>query len=168
MKKTIPFLLLVLTVACSQQEREVEQYTIEQFFDNLAIFGSSFSADENSLLVTSNETGIYNVFALRVDGSSKEQLTRSEDDSRMAITWFPIDNRFLFSSDQGGNEIRHIYMQDTSGKVTDLTPWEGAVSSFAGWARDDSSFYFTSNRRDNRFFDLYEMDLATMEPEMLY
>ncbi|RPI46725.1 MAG: S9 family peptidase [Bacteroidetes bacterium] len=167
MKKTIPF-FLALAVGCSRQEREVEQYTIEQFFDNLAIFGSSFSADEDRLLVTSNETGIYNVFALRVDGSGREQLTHSGDDSRMSISWFPDDNRFLYSSDRGGNEIRHIYMQDTAGTETDLTPWDGAVSSFAGWARDNMSFYFMSNRRDNRFFDLYEMDISNMEPEMLY
>jgi len=168
MKKILPFVVLAISLACSQQDREIQQYTIEQFFDNLSVFGSSFSVDETRLLVTSNETGIYNVFALKVDGSGKEQLTYSEEDSRMAISWFPADDRFLFSSDRGGNEIRHIYLQDTGGMVSDLTPWEGAVSSFSGWARDDRSFYFTSNRRDPRYFDLYEMDIITMEPAMLY
>jgi len=108
------------------------------------------------------------VFALYVDGSGEEQLTFSEKESMFAISYFPEDNRFLYSSDQGGNEISHIYLQDPQGNVTDLTPWEGAVSNFGGWARDRKSFFFASNRRDARYFDLYEMDIETLEPVMIY
>ena len=157
-----------MLIACYQSSRDFPQYTIEQFFDNLSILGGSFSADETRLLVTSNQTGIYNVFALYVDGSGEEQLTFSEKESMFAISYFPEDNRFLYSSDQGGNEISHIYLQDPQGNVTDLTPWEGAVSNFGGWARDRKSFFFASNRRDARYFDLYEMDIETLEPVMIY
>jgi len=37
-----------------------------------------------------------------------------------------------------------------------------------GWAKDDASFHFASNKRDNRFMDLYEMDLETFSPTLLY
>lgn len=168
MKKFAGFLAMALMVACTNTPVEPTRYTIEQFYDNLSISGSSFSADESRLLVTSNETGIYNVFALNVDGSGKEQLTFSEEDYRAAISWFPEDDRFLFTSDQGGNEINHIYMQDTDGTITDLTPWEGIVSRFWGWDRDFTRFYFTSNKRDPRFFDLYEMDISGFEPTLIY
>ena len=168
MRNTIIFFSLAVLVACVPASREVPQYTIEQFLDNLSIGGGSFSADETKILVTSNQTGIYNVFALNVDGTGEEQLTFSEGDYRAAISYFPEDNRFLFASDQGGNEIRHVYMQEPGGTVTDLTPWEGAVSMFAGWARDLQSFYLVSNRRDPRFFDLYEVPLETLEPAMIY
>lgn len=168
MKKVAIVIAMAMMVACGQPSREVKQYTIEQFFDNLSISGGSFSADETRLLVTSNQTGIYNVFSLRVDGSGEEQFTFSEKESMFAISYFPEDDRFLFSSDRGGNEISHIYMQDEDGTVSDLTPWEGAVSSFGGWARDGESFFFVSNRRDPRYFDLYEMSIETLEPEMIY
>jgi len=167
--KKIPIIVsMAMLFACAPSSRDVTQYTIEQFLDNLSIGGGSFSADETKLLVTSNQTGIYNVFALNVDGSGEEQLTFSEGDYRAAISYFPEDDRFLFSSDQGGNEINHVYMQEPDGTVTDLTPWEGAVSSFGGWARDLKSFYIVSNRRDPRFFDLYNIDLESLEPEMIY
>ncbi|MFO7932818.1 MAG: S9 family peptidase [Bacteroidales bacterium] len=168
MKKAISWIAIAMLIACNQSSRDVPQYTIEQFFDNLSIVGGSFSADETRLLVTSNQTGIYNVFALYVDGSGEEQLTFSEKESMFAISYFPEDDRFLYSSDQGGNEISHIYLQDQQGNVTDLTPWEGAVSNFRGWARDRKSFFFASNGRDARYFDLYEMDLETLEPVMIY
>jgi len=168
MRNTIIFISMAMLAACVPASRDVPQYTIEQFLDNLSIGGGSFSADESRLLVTSNQTGIYNVFALNVDGSGEEQLTYSDSDYRAAISYFPEDDRFLFASDQGGNEIRHVYMQEPDGTVTDLTPWEGAVSMFGGWARDLQRFYLVSNRRDPRFFDLYEVPLETLEPEMIY
>lgn len=155
-------------VACTNTPEKVTQYTIEQFYDNLSISGGSFSADESKLLVSSNQTGIYNVFSLHIDGSGEKQLTFSEEESLFAISYFPEDDRFLYSSDQGGNEISHIYMQEPDGTVTDLTPWEGAVSQFAGWTRDFKYFYFISNKRDARFFDGYKMDIASFTPEMIY
>lgn len=168
MKKVLALITLATMMACSEAPREITRYTIEQFSDNLSISGGSFSADESRLLVTSNETGIYNVFALNVDGSGKEQLTFSEKESMFAISYFPEDDRFLYSADQGGNEISHIYMQDTDGNVTDLTPWEGAVSDFGGWSKDLSKIHFISNKRDQRFFDLYEMDITSFETNMIY
>ncbi|MCK4748679.1 MAG: S9 family peptidase, partial [Bacteroidales bacterium] len=168
MKKLIGFTALAMLIACSPSVKETQTYTIEQFFDNISVFGGSFSADETRMLVTSNQTGIYNVFALHSDGSGELQLTLSEKESRVAISFFPDDDRFLFSSDQGGNEINHIYMQDQAGTITDLTPWEGAVSQFASWAYDLESFYITSNKRDPRFFDLYKVEIETLEPTLIY
>ena len=168
MKKLFGFLALAMMVACSQPPAEVTRYSIEQFYDNLSIFGGSFSADETRLLATSNETGIFNVFALNVDGSGQEQLTFSEQESFFGVSWFPEDDRFLYSADQGGNEVSHIYMQEADGTVTDLTPWEGAVSQFGGWTRDFKHFYLISNKRDPQFFDMYKMDIEKFEAELIY
>ncbi len=168
MKIITGFALLATLIACTQSTREIPSYTIEQFYDNITVIGGSFSANGSSLLVTSNQTGIYNVFSLNVEGSGEMQLTYSESESRFAISYLPEDDRFLFSSDQGGNEINHIYLKDPEGTTTDLTPWEGSVSQFAGWAYDLKSFYFTSNKRDPRYFDLYRMGIETLEPEMTY
>jgi dipeptidyl aminopeptidase/acylaminoacyl peptidase len=168
MKKIIALILLTVMMACTEQPVEVTRYTIEQFFDNLSIGGGSFSADETRLLVSSNQTGIYNVFALNVDGSGEEQLTFSENESFFANSFFPEDDRFLFSADQGGDENSHLYMQEPDGTVTDLTPWEGSTSQFGGWTRDFKHLYLVSNKRDPRFFDMYRMDLENFEPVMIY
>jgi dipeptidyl aminopeptidase/acylaminoacyl peptidase len=169
MKKIFGFVILAaLLAACTQKPIEVPRYTIEQFFDNLSIGGGSFSADESRLLVSSNQTGIYNVFSLNVDGSGEEQLTFSEEESFFANSFFPEDDRFLYSADKGGDENSHLYMQEPDGTVTDLTPWEGSTSQFAGWSRDFKYLYLISNKRDPRFFDMYKMDLENFEPVMIY
>jgi Tol biopolymer transport system component len=96
MRKYPGLIILALLVGCSKAPVEITHYTIEQFFDNLSIGGGSFSADETKLLVSSNQTGIYNVFAIQVDGSGEQQLTFSDSSSIFAISYFPEDDRFLY------------------------------------------------------------------------
>jgi len=155
--------------ACKKTEyRKVNQYTIEQFMDTVSIGGSSFSHGEKTILFSSNKTGIYNAFTIPVEGGEPTQLTYSEDDAIFALSFFPEDNRILYSSDKGGNEINHIYLRDEDGTVRDLTPEEKEKASFYGWAFDQKSFFYGSNKRDPRFFDIYEMDIETFTPKMIY
>ncbi len=175
MKKFIYIILGIVIVSCGQfgqktkdkETREVAKYTIEQFYKNLDIYGGSFSFDESKLLVTSNKTGIFNLYELPADGSEMKQLTNSEKESLFAISYFPEDDRMLYSADMGGNEIDHIYLLKEDETAIDLTPWEEAKSNFYGWARDKKSFFFVSNKRDPKYFDLYEMDIETFTPQML-
>lgn len=155
--------------ACEKTEyREVNQYTIEQFMDTVSIGGSSFSHGEKTILFSSNKTGIYNAFTIPVEGGEPTRLTYSEDDAIFALSFFPEDNRILYSSDKGGNEINHIYLRDEDGTVRDLTPEEKEKASFYGWAFDQKSFFYGSNKRDSRFFDIYEMEIETFTPKMIY
>jgi len=171
MKKFVILILIMGLFACTQQKKETEEvttYTIAQFYENTSIYGGSFSPDENKLLVTSNETGIYNVYALPVDGSPMQQITNSTEESVFAISYFPDDERILYSADKGGNEISHIYLLKEDQTAEDLTPDENAKSNFMGWARDKKSFFYISNKRNPQFFDLYEMDIATFTPKLFY
>jgi len=160
--------LFVVVISCNNlQKKDIAQYTIEQFMNNVNISGSSFSPDESKILYTSNESGIYNVYEINLDGSNKKQLT-SRDESTFIVSCFPDDERVLITSDQGGNEIYHLYLREPDGAINDITPFENARASFAGWSRDFKSFYIQSNKRDPRFMDLYEMDIETFEPTLVF
>jgi len=148
--------------------REVQQYTIEQFLNTVSIFGGSFSFDESKILFTSNETGIYNAYTIPVAGGEAKQVTQSTENSVFAVSFFPEDDRMLYLSDTGGNEIYHIYMTGLDGSSRDLTPFGEARSTFYSWSRDGKSFFFGCNKRDSRFIDLYEMDIATFTPKLVF
>ena len=94
---------------------QVPQYSIEDFMNSTRYSGASFSPDNDKLLVSDNSTGIFNVYAIAVDGSDKEQLTFSESDAMLAISYFPEDERFLYTADQGGNELYHLYVLEMDG-----------------------------------------------------
>ncbi|MBZ4419350.1 S9 family peptidase [Myxococcus sp. RHSTA-1-4] len=148
--------------------RPSKQYTVEQFMKTTNVFGASFSPDEKRLLFTSNETGIFNVFSVPAAGGKPTQLTRSTTDSTYSVGYFPKDERFLFSRDQGGNELSHLYVRTPDGKEKDLTPGDKHRASFAGWSHDDSAFYVLSNERDPRFMDLYRYDAKTYARTLLF
>lgn len=172
------FLLLLpvlLLAGCRQDDpnteganTEVKQYTIEQFMNNTSYRGGAFSPDESSILLTSDASGIYNVYEVPVSGGDLKQLTQSDSSSIFAISYFPDDERLLFSMDDNGNEIYHLYVRDRDGSVQELTPGEDARASFYGWAHDEKSFFYGYTKRDPRLTDVYEMDLATMEARMIY
>lgn len=166
---TVPMLIWSCSFNKSEKEqRTVNQYSIEQFYQNTNYMGGSFSPDESKMLVSSNATGIYNLYALHTDGSGMDTLTRNEKESYYAISYFPKDERVLFTADQGGNELNHIYLLDVDGRITDLTPGEKEKSSFMKWAEDKKTFFYTSNLRDPQYFDLYEMDIENFKPKLIY
>lgn len=144
------------------------QYTIEQFINNERVFGDSFSADKSRILVTSNRSGIFNLYTIPVAGGEYTPLSQSDSASIYAISFFPKDDRILFRMDDNGNEIFQLYMMDQQGTVKALTPEPGARAQFWGWSQDGNSFFFGSNKRDKRFMDVYEMNLASLQPRLLY
>src|SRR5262245_51646617 len=122
------------------QARTVKQYTIEQFLNTISIGGSSFSADEKSILVHSNKSGIYNVYAIPVSGGEMKQVTNLTE-STFSLGYFPNDSRLLYTHDQGGNENNHIYVLGADGKEKDLTPGDKLKAQFLGWSQDGKAFY---------------------------
>jgi dipeptidyl aminopeptidase/acylaminoacyl peptidase len=154
--------------ATTAAPRQVKAYTIDQFLANTAYGGASFSPDGRKLLVGSNETGVFNAFAIPVDGGKPVQLTDSKVSAIQAIGYFPHDERFLYTSDQGGNEKDHLYVQSPDGKTRDLTPGDNLKADFTGWAPDGKSFFLITNERDAAAFDFYEMAVDGYERKLLY
>src|ERR1044072_7610420 len=165
--------LFTLTILCSltvvaQPKKAVKEYTIEQFMNTVRIGGSSFSADERSLLFHSNKSGIFNVYSVAVTGGAPSQLTNSTKESTFAVSYFPTDARFLYTYDRGGNENSHLYLRELDGSERDLTPGDKVKANFLGWAHDRKSFFYSTNERDPRYFDIFEMPIDTFKSTLIY
>lgn len=145
-----------------------KQYSIEQFLTNSNIYARSFSHDEKEILVGSNETGIYNAYLLDLESGERKPLTESKDESVWVSSLFPNDNRMLYSSDNGGDEIDHIFLRNEDGSTKELTPDKGAKANFYGWSHDLKSFFYGFNKRDKRYMDVYEMDIENFNSKLLY
>jgi dipeptidyl aminopeptidase/acylaminoacyl peptidase len=164
----VPTLALAAPKTAPASARPSKQYTIEQFMATTKLGGASFSPDEKRILFSSNESGIFNAYTLPLTGGKAKALTQSKTDSTYAVSFFPKDERILFTRDQGGNEQSHLYVRTADGKERDLTPGEKLKASFMGWNRDDSAFFATTNERDARFFDLYRYDAKTYARTLVY
>src|SRR5689334_18910880 len=143
-------------------------YAVADFYRNTSYRGASWSADRRRLLISSNRTGIWNAYAIPVAGGPEQALTQSTTNSIFAQSYFPHDDRILFSSDQGGNELTHVYVRNTDGTTRDVTPGEKLKANFLGWAGDDRSFFLSTNERDPRYFDLYDVTADSLRRTLLY
>ncbi|HKO99424.1 MAG TPA: S9 family peptidase [Pyrinomonadaceae bacterium] len=147
---------------------KVRQYTIEQFMETVRISGASFSADEKQILYASNKTGIFNVYTIPTTGGEPKQLTNSAKESTFSVSYFPGDARFIYTYDRGGNENNHLYLRELDGTERDLTPGEKTKANFQGWSHDRKSFFYATNERDPKFFDIFEMTIADMKSTLVF
>ncbi|MFT6808464.1 MAG: dipeptidyl aminopeptidase/acylaminoacyl peptidase [Saprospiraceae bacterium] len=170
--KFLGLAIVTLLFSCKEDatltKREIQQYSIEQFMDNEAVRGGSFSSDNNNLLVSSNRSGIYNMYTIPSNGGEMTSITASDSTSIFAESYFPKDNRMLFSADGNGDEIDHLFVRELDGTIQDITPDDGAKADFYGWSKDDNHLYFGSNKRDPRYFDVYKLSTDDYAVEMIY
>ena len=184
-------LLLVSLAGCnpSQEAAELDEtaqetvprYSASQFFETTTFGlpsseGFAFSVDGGSILIHSDKDGVFNAYALPVDGGDPQRLTDSEDNAIFVESWFPDDNRVLYTYDQGGNELNHLIVRLEDGSHRDLTPGDNLKAAFLSWHEDKKHFYVTSTERDGRWLaldkprtsadsDVYIVDLSSNEKE---
>jgi dipeptidyl aminopeptidase/acylaminoacyl peptidase len=148
--------------------QRIRRYTIEQFMNTVRIGGASFSFDEKQILFHNNKTGIFNVYSIEVSGGEPKQLTNSTKESTFAVSYLPNDTRFVYTYDRGGNENSHLYLREQDDSERDLTPGEKTKANFLGWAHDRKSFFYSTNERDPKYFDVFEMTVADMKSTLIF
>lgn len=143
-------------------------YDARAFHQTTTVFGASFSHDESRVLMTSDHTGVFNVYAQSIAGGEPVALTRSATDSHFGLSFFPHDDRFLFTADQGGNELDHIYVMELDGSARDLTPGDNLKALFVSWSGDKKHFYLATNERDPQAFDIYRHATDGYQRELVF
>ncbi len=171
------FVVIGFLTGCQPKQEDVklavklndfQTYSAEEFFKTTSVFGSSINQDNTAVLVSSDETGIFNAYRIPLDGSAKIALTASTAESIYVYSWFPSDERLLYHADQGGDELDHVYVRKLDGSIVDLTPGENLKASFIDWHEDDKQFFITSNERDPKYFDLYKYQVSDYSRELVY
>lgn len=132
--------------------------------------GLGFSADGGSILISSDQTGVFNAFALPIDGGDPVPLSVSTTVATRGVSYFPNDDRVLLTADSGGggSELSHVYVRELDGTVRDLTPGENVKADVLGWNAARDTFWVTSNARDPEVFDLYAYDADTYESRLVF
>lgn len=154
-------------------QAQLPRYTARQFFETTAYgmaspTGIAFSRDGRNLLIHSDRSGVFNVYALPIAGGDPVQISQSTTNATFAATYFPNDDRVIFTADQGGNELNHVYVRLADGTVRDLTPGQTLKAEFMGWSADGRTFFVSTNEREARAFDVYAYDATTYDRRMIY
>ncbi|MCM8558444.1 S9 family peptidase [Sphingomicrobium sediminis] len=177
---------LALLTACGQTgssnqpeapvtlDYEVPRYSAEQFYDSVSYslagsgLGSAFSPDGDAVLINSDASGVFNASLLPLNGGDPVPLTESTDDATFAISFIPGSGRILYTADDSGDELNHVWVREEDGSVRDLTPGDGHKANFAGFSADGETFYIATNERDPQNFDVYAYDASDYSREMIF
>ncbi|MEM6936675.1 MAG: alpha/beta fold hydrolase, partial [Pseudomonadota bacterium] len=151
----------------------IPRYSAEAFFNTISYgmassTGYPFSPDGSKLLVTADNTGIFNVYAMPIDGSEPTAFTESDDSARYAISWFPADERVLFTFDGNGDELNHVAVRETDGTVKDLTPGADLKAVFIRFEDGGEHFFLATTERNQRSFDIYRYQADGYERELIF
>ena len=170
MKELSAILVLFVFWGCQPKPNEQAEkhptYSIEQFNQNTRIAGGEFSADESKMLISTDESGIFNVYEVDLRSGDTKPLTQSAKESYIAAEYFPKGKRFVYGFDKGGNENFRLYMMAENGQTKALTEGDSVRNKFEGFSRDEKSMFYQSNKRDPRFMDLYELPIASIDEEL--
>ncbi len=146
----------------------VRRYTIDQFMQSVRMSGISFSHDELEILVTSNQSGIFNAYAIPISGGPPRQLTFSTDESIKTLSFFPEDRRFLYVRDKGGIESRQLCVGEENGREVRLTSGDCVRSGLHGWSADNRYFYCSTDERMPHKLDVYGVNAQTYERNLIF
>lgn len=164
---------VLMTGAAPVALAQVKTYSAKAFYETTSYSSVSsaafaFSPDGKNLLISSDQTGVFNAYSLPVVGGAATPITTSTTNATFAESWFPNDARVLVSADGGGNELDHVYVRGLDGTVKDLTPGEKVKAGFVGWSASGDAFWLYTNERDAKTFDLYAYDAKTYARTLVF
>lgn len=143
-------------------------YSIKDFLEVKSAGGASFSPDGTRIAYLSNITGTSQVFLVPVEGGEPEQLTDFQN-SVSFVRFSPTENLLIFGKAEGGNEQTQFYLLDLdTQQITDITARPDVRHDFGAWSSDGTNICFASNERNGKDFDVYVMDVDTLEKRCIF
>lgn len=136
-----------------------------------ALFGNSertnlmLSPDGKYLSWLAPAAGVLNVWVVETGRALAQARPVTSERQRPVYyyQWTYDGKHLVHVQDRAGNEDFHIYRTNLrTGKTVDLTPFEGARATPIGLSPQQPNMLLaTSNDRDPKAFDLFEIEIAT-------
>ncbi len=159
------FFLFILLIFCSSIF--AQNYSIERYLNIRSAGSPTFSADGNRIAFLTNITGTSQIWMMSATGGYPEQIT-AYDDNISFVEWLPDNKGLIFGKAIGGNEnTQFFWLSDDGANIKELTNTPTIRHNFGGISKDGSKIFYTSNKRDRNWFDVYAMNLTDGKEEML-
>ncbi len=156
----------VLCVFCASVS--AQNYSIERYLNIRSASSPTLSADGKRLAFLTNITGTSQVWMMDAAGGYPEQITAYQDNVGF-IEWSPSGGGLVFGKARGGDEnTQFFWMSNDGSEIRQLTNDPKTRYNFGDFSDDGTRMYYTSNKRDKNFFDVYAMDVASGRETLLY
>jgi dipeptidyl aminopeptidase/acylaminoacyl peptidase len=141
---------------------------LRRWLDVSTAHSPSVLHDGSEVLFVSDETGLPLPYRVPVTGGASH-LVHGLAERADRIRASPKDPRAILSNDSGGNEHWQLTLLDLeAGRGADppkpLTNDPKVIHMPGPWRPDGRHFLYSSNARDPRYFDVYEVDVDADRP----
>ncbi len=144
-----------------------QNYSIERYLNMRSASSPTLSIDGKRLAFLTNITGTSQVWMMDATGGYPEQITAYQDNVGF-VEWSPSGNGLVFGKARGGDEnTQFFWMSNDGADIRELTNDPKTRHNFGDFSDDGARIYYTSNKRDKTFFDVYAMDVATGKETLL-
>lgn len=124
--------------------------------------GGRFSADGKWLAFSTSWTGTTQKWLMPVDGGFPRQITYGADAISFCDFSYHDPNLMIMGVAAGGNERTQIYTIRPDGTgLTELAVDPAVWHNMGDWSRDGRYVCYSSNKRDERFFDIYVQEVGS-------
>jgi dipeptidyl aminopeptidase/acylaminoacyl peptidase len=141
-------------------------------FGNPLRTGARISPDGRYMAWSAPDEGVMNLWVAPRDNLAACRLLTHDRGRGVNMAWWSRDSRFLiYQQDHGGDENFHLYaISPDGGAVRDLTPFDGVRAELVGMSFRPGlrgTLLVELNHRDPRYADLYTLDVASGELQMI-
>jgi len=105
-------------------------------------------------------SGLPQVWVMDADGGNAQQLSTHEE-KVATLRRAPNDDRLIWGIDAGGDERQQLWLLEPGGTPRALTAAPEVIHDLGGFSPDGGRIAYAANARDERYFDIHLMDLAT-------
>jgi len=145
-----------------------DEYPFSQYLNIKSASAPALSPDGKQIAFLTNITGTRQIWVVDDKGGWPNQITFYQN-TIGDIFWSPDGKWILFEMDKDGNERYQLYLISPDGSRTvQLTDKPDMIHAFGGWSKDGQTMAFSSNERNEAFFDIYTMDLNSKEKKLVY
>ncbi len=149
------------------------QVTLAPYLSVRGAGAPAISPDGNWITFGSSVSGTSQLWKIPASAPTKfqaywpDQLTFFPDGVGNS-EWSPDGKRILFSKDVGGNENAQLYLINSDGSGLDTLTNNPKAMFAGGFTHDGKHIVYRSNERNEAYYDIYLLDLATRSKKLLH
>lgn len=141
---------------------------IEEYFRSFTVSTFAVNKDETKAVFGANLSGKFNIWGLDI-GQNYPYLLSVADQTPGFLAFDPMGRYLLTSFDHNGDENHQIMaLPPTGGQVVGVREAEGRRHYFGGLSKDGNRLYYTSDKENHTFLNIYRYDFLSKDEQILH